>query len=658
MAFTYEPLSEEGSVIRLLTIKPSDKDDARIELQLTHTSLDPRPEYIALSYTWGRPAPHLEDEWDDPQSKKSVLVNGKSFAIKYNLYSALLALRRRWSSVVTISWWVDAICINQDDILERNKQVACMQDIYATAGATYVWLGPSDDTAAAAFSKIVSLSNLWNTRPQHLRIPSNWQDHREAMHSTFRSEITSDTLTESWYALQTLASRSWFTRAWVVQETSLSPKTYVQCGDEALTWEHLMNAHHVLAQYAWCMTSVKDICTIAIRDAIGWAVIATFAWAELNSTQIHSRKSSISVIKGTNIMRALDSIRHLDTTDLRDKVYAARGLAGDDRDLISVDYNLSVTSVYVDIAKRSIISSQSFYCLVHCHYPPQIVGLPTWVPDWSDTRRNFKGYEPLHHTGHIGHQGSQYQEALYRVSMGSAPYTCFEGNGLKLIVKGSFLDCITFAASYKPPNYEDLDPTSQATASAENKNSSKQEGIYDTKDVEWLCGWATSPAVKEGHRFSMIGRRDLSPDQIIESAILSELTYTPSNESLREAYFRTLLADSIWDMNQGRNLRLRDTERDDPQSLQDRVQKAAHSHAIANGRRLAMSVSGYLCLVPEAARVGDSIAVVQGAELAFILREEHSKDGFNFIGMAYVHGIMDGEVWDTMKDQLEEISIV
>ena len=656
MAYSYQQLCGEKREIRLLTIEPSDQEDAPIHISLKHVSLDSEPEYAALSYTWGRPAPHLGDEWDDPQSTKSITVNNQLFHVRYNLHSALLALRKTWSSK-TWSWWIDAICIDQSNTLERNTQVAIMKDIYASSSGTYTWLGPSDSTTFAAWSKNIALSKSWDSRPQHLRLPTQWKFHEKEIIAIFRNDITSDNSTQPWYALKLLAARSWFNRAWVVQETCVSPRTFIQCGDSVLTWEHLINAHNVLTQYAWCIALAADMFTEELRAAIISVILATYAWAKLNSIQIETRRSSKSLIAGTNLLRALDSIRTMNTTDLRDKVYAALGLAGTDGDLITVDYSLSATSVYIDVVKRSMMASQSFHFLEHCHYPPNMTGLPTWVPDWSDTRRNSRGYKSLPHTGHISAQGSQCREPLYRVSMGSAVHANFQDCGPNLIIKAGILDKIAYVASYKPPGQHRLKTTSQIAASHEDKDKGMQYHASATEDFEWLREWATSSSANEIHCFPLINRPGWTLNSTIDNETFRTLTYTPTSESLPDAYYRTLLADTVTDLNRGKILRLTEAEQSGVYPLQDDVQIAAHYHETSSRRRMAMSETGYLCLVSEAACISDVIAIAQGAELPFILREV-SLGTFHFIGLAYVHGIMDGEVWDSLKDNLSEISLV
>ena len=142
MAFSHNPLSEEGDEIRLLVIEPSNQEDGPIHTRLEHVSIEDEPAYFALSYTWGRPARWLDDSWDNPQSTKPIVVNGRCFRVRYNLFSALVAIRKNWPSEAF--WWIDAICIDQTNILERNTQVARMRDIYGCSMGCLSWLGPSD----------------------------------------------------------------------------------------------------------------------------------------------------------------------------------------------------------------------------------------------------------------------------------------------------------------------------------------------------------------------------------------------------------------------------------------------------------------------------------------------------------------------------------
>lgn len=88
--------------------------------------------------------------------------------MRKNLYAALKLLRRRWNPEV--SWWIDAICINQKDIPERNQAVPLMKEIYMRSTGVVVWFGPSDQDCDSAFSMIKIASQFWEVpEPKTMR---------------------------------------------------------------------------------------------------------------------------------------------------------------------------------------------------------------------------------------------------------------------------------------------------------------------------------------------------------------------------------------------------------------------------------------------------------------------------------------------------------
>ncbi len=133
-AYQYRPLSD--GCIRLLRLMPHPDENAKIQCQLfDYAVLDSGRGghlYEALSYVWGsmeKPLAVSTDEGYLPVTK--------------NLHAALARLRDR---VFPRILWVDAICINQDDIEERGCQVSSMAKIYARANRVIIWLeeAPAD----------------------------------------------------------------------------------------------------------------------------------------------------------------------------------------------------------------------------------------------------------------------------------------------------------------------------------------------------------------------------------------------------------------------------------------------------------------------------------------------------------------------------------
>jgi hypothetical protein len=67
---------------------------------------------------------------NQPEATRVIWCDGKMMHVYQNLYDALLQLRRLPSSD---GYWIDAGCINQSDLLEKNQQVQMMGHIYSCA---------------------------------------------------------------------------------------------------------------------------------------------------------------------------------------------------------------------------------------------------------------------------------------------------------------------------------------------------------------------------------------------------------------------------------------------------------------------------------------------------------------------------------------------
>lgn len=75
--------------------------------------------YEALSYVWG-----------SGELCHTIVCDGKALKITRNLYRALHFFRRKRRSRAL---WVDAICINQSNMAEKEIQIPLMRDIYTQA---------------------------------------------------------------------------------------------------------------------------------------------------------------------------------------------------------------------------------------------------------------------------------------------------------------------------------------------------------------------------------------------------------------------------------------------------------------------------------------------------------------------------------------------
>ncbi|OAG14709.1 hypothetical protein CC77DRAFT_901313, partial [Alternaria alternata] len=132
----YDPL--EGSNIRLITIDPA-LQDGKVKLAMEQVPLTKGLDFHMLSYVWG-----------DGTDKHTIVVNGQRLDVTQNLYDFLETTRQyepdflgkaTGPATMPMRFWVDAICINQNDLNERNKQVPRMGDIYSMASRVWIWIG-------------------------------------------------------------------------------------------------------------------------------------------------------------------------------------------------------------------------------------------------------------------------------------------------------------------------------------------------------------------------------------------------------------------------------------------------------------------------------------------------------------------------------------
>ncbi|KAF2025543.1 heterokaryon incompatibility, partial [Setomelanomma holmii] len=141
------------------------------------------PDYWALSYTWGPETPsHV------------ILVNGRRFCVRQNLFNFMKSFRSPYNNHFYL--WIDQVCINQEDIPERNSQVRCMGQYYSRAVCVLTWLGIGTELELAAMARIQQV-DIVNVPPAKYQEP-NSLDHLRG----YRSII----------------ANHYFERLWVVQE--------------------------------------------------------------------------------------------------------------------------------------------------------------------------------------------------------------------------------------------------------------------------------------------------------------------------------------------------------------------------------------------------------------------------------------------------------
>ncbi|PMD29386.1 HET-domain-containing protein, partial [Hyaloscypha variabilis F] len=241
---------------------------------LAHATFASRPEYEALSYTWG-----------SPDQVKAVELNGYPVNIRENLWSALVNLRHAREERVL---WIDAICINQADVEERNRQVQLMAYIYSRAATVIVWLGTLED--------------------RYMVSPHTQQ--RGAM------ALEQDVLKE-------LCNRPYWKRVWIVQEIGAATQLQVRWGTQSDSWE---------AFFLYARTrSIESVIAPALKL--------------FNSREDRHGDSFL-------LANLMEACKESLCEEPRDKVYGYIGIAHDCQDgSLPIDYSKSLFELYEDVVQ-------------------------------------------------------------------------------------------------------------------------------------------------------------------------------------------------------------------------------------------------------------------------------------------------------------------
>jgi hypothetical protein len=113
-------------------------------------SSEENPPFKALSYICGAPN----------HGRHRISIHRRLLDSTPNLRSAISTLQRQ-EDLTTQCLWIDAICIDQTDHVERAAQVKLMRDLYSCAHRTTAYLGPEEGSAELAISWIERLGGAY-----------------------------------------------------------------------------------------------------------------------------------------------------------------------------------------------------------------------------------------------------------------------------------------------------------------------------------------------------------------------------------------------------------------------------------------------------------------------------------------------------------------
>ncbi|KAH8590966.1 heterokaryon incompatibility protein-domain-containing protein [Bisporella sp. PMI_857] len=584
-------------------------------LRRTMLSLVPRfqwGDFEAISYCW-----------ESEVREKQIVLNQEIFDVPKNLEALLQRLRNLPETKSGMKFWVDALCIDQNNTREKNRQVKLMRKIYSEAFAVIIWLGARTDDSDTAIDFITGITNFT------AEIGFGWVGKFE---SDFEfSELDSETLRQHllnlpWAALLSFLCRGYWRRLWIIQEMALNRHmSLFLCGGKQLSRVMILRA------CLYCMQNSNAIDPLITQhlDATHTSI------APMNKSiwpTVSHVKSLISIpgrlMEEQPLGAILDLSRKARVKDPRDKIYGLLGILPHPiSSSIIPDYELTQHRVYTQFAEVMTQQRNRLDALFSWCFFTHDSNLPSWLPDWmTPFDRN-----------HV-------QWLLKQTAGGEGPSEwSITDNGNRLQCTGFIADCIDCASlspaqntayeselsfsnevghNYSPHRYGDEQSLNAALART-LLQAHPGRGHVNILDIPWTT---------QDHRSSENG--DDHQSDMSNITLLTEHPAWNFFDQFRQmnAHF-PIFGKPLWKFfpqSQSRNLPF----------------KLAHNMKLSTlalmGRNLVTSKSGWLGMAPKAAQVGDLIAIVYGCSFPAVLRP--NEDCYWLIGECYVDGIMDGEL--------------
>ena len=699
--YVYEPL-KSPSHIRVLTIMHYDAKLYQVYARLNQIGLeDMRDRYTALSYTWGDPvepfthlrrpsksiaSPHTIDllilppsafetfRRHDDIARESALLDVYTtpvsmISIGHNLsdwFKSYLSadfpvaqIRCTGNPFQATVFWIDAICINQADEDEKATQIPLMGKVYSLAGRVLGWLG-ADETDLASFQwwheeVLPRISDLFRQNGRNAALlslrgarfaePSFWADE-------VGLELPRDkTWEECWAAYCAFyLSRKWFRRVWIVQEAVLAKRLELRCGGTELNWSAMTHFAQLLGMVNW----LDGLNTIAIRRlprefTRRWS--RGFGITDLHGLQRDDGDQAWHILSHGWVQSwwaIVCAVRRRDCFLLQDKVYATVGfmeqlLAPTGGALpLTVLPRASTEDVFIGAAKVFLMNCPHLTVLSFVE-PPQrrnVRHLPSWVPDLTVAQFGWplgafdSTFSAGIHPGGVFPPGSKrvvtYQNVLHL-------------RGFRATVIKSVEDA---SSRYGP---EFCEKTLELLVGLPEIYPHSSRGSQDSTAA--LVHTMTCMEVSNPHRGNMEETARMAED--FRVWLLSGLgrLWAARKQRISELLERVGCSALIptaeeLEMHAGTMFEsgaAAEFEAPRPHSFKDQI------HCVLEYRCLFSADGGWLGVCREDCQVGDEVWVLEGGRVPYVLRPVIGSNpgSYTFMGEAYLHGAMNGEMLET-----------
>ena len=333
------------------------------------------------------------------EDRTEIILDGQRISVGSNLENALRALREIPDVQAGMPVWADALCINQNDIDERNFEVKRMGSIYAHAKRVIAWLSEADDRHVEALE-------FMNVVGEYLgQLEAVDKDVASAWFATFNLHKM-----VQYQAL--LSDLPYWHRAWIVQEAVVAPPlSNIICQNRRFYWKNILHFvysfnkrrkesqsnFHLLREYDLSNQGVLGRKFLSFNSQV---YCLHDAFGERNTRNTTPLENSMDAWFGSLYLRLASQTN---CKDSRDRVYGFMSIyPGNVAKFIQPDYAPSKTLAQVmgDLAIAHIKATSTLdWILVAIDVSPSVDTWPSWVPNiaipYKDVTLSWVGgYQP------------------------------------------------------------------------------------------------------------------------------------------------------------------------------------------------------------------------------------------------------------------------
>ncbi|KAF2100233.1 HET-domain-containing protein [Rhizodiscina lignyota] len=606
VSFYQEPITKGSRDIRLLNLHLG-RWEEDIQCDIRVVSLDSKPKYEAFSYTWG-----------DASITKPIFVNSNECRATANLEAALRHIRRIDRPLVL---WIDALCINQEDVAEKTHQVAMMAEIYRSCTHCYIWLGcPSEYFERNQRDPNEYVLKMYDQNSNPFELVSHFAQNKHWYELPCFSPKFDDTDEECverlkslpiWKGFGIVANSSWWRRVWTLQEVVLSSEATVIFGHWTIPWKDMVDADENSTSHE---INTSGCCVKSRNKLMGEVYLAIHQLFDAVGNISFARKPRPTNATGPKFRSTQIAFVGRECHDPRDRVYGMLGLFSYGNRLgINPDYSLQLREAYTNVFQSMIeeYSDGDLHAMLGCSFNSNHAGLPSWVPNFAiplditlQRRQHFR---------------FAYQYPRYQAAKNTSAKKTFEDGGI-FHLSGVKVGVVTdVSASKRMDTWTEASKALSELAEMANvpKRQTKATGAgYDS-------------------RYDMFWR-----------TVISDIVYLYDTNDYRR------LSDDDYEEFERFRLQAATVAGPNPSVYHTKMEFAGVVCCSLDNRCFFLTEEDRFGTGPPGMEAGDQVWVLLGGRIPFVLRpvtnvkQGSRSEAYNFIGDCYLHGVMDGQALD------------